>query len=104
MIAVEVKTIRTHILMLSSIVGDVSGLLVEKEMLLQSEKYCDDRKSKITNKLLLMVRSLIDISCLLSINLHQACVRKIMLNSLKYPVELCQVRTECSLRRWNLHH
>jgi hypothetical protein len=39
----------------------------------------------------LMMTSLIDLSFGLSINLHDACLKKIQLNQRKYPVELCKV-------------
>jgi hypothetical protein len=38
-----------------------------------------------------MMALLIDLSFGLSINLHDACIKKIQLNQRKYPVELCKV-------------
>ena len=39
-----------------------------------------------------MMALIIDVSNGLSINLHDACMKKIQLNQRKYPVELCKVR------------
>lgn len=39
-----------------------------------------------------MMELIIDVSYGLSINLHDACLKKIQLNQRKYPVELCKVR------------
>jgi hypothetical protein len=59
-----------------------------------NENQINDNDSDVIGNILgKMIVSLIDISYGLSINLHDACMKKIKLNQRKYPVELCKVCT-----------
>lgn len=80
---VDVTTIRDSLFFLSSIAGQLSMLFIEYNE--------ETHKIDVGSKILSMLLALVDISCLLSINLHHACYRKIELNNKKYPLALCQV-------------
>ena len=89
---VKVGNVRTHILILSSTAGDVSMMLVEGALQTQSKGEEDKRSCVLASKILKMITTLIEISCLVSVNLHQACVQKMEMNRKKYPIDLCKVR------------
>jgi hypothetical protein len=89
MIEVDVPIIRSLLFLLSSDAGELSKLFAAWKGNQSGE---DGQRHNATSKIRSMLGMLVEISCLISINLHQACCRKIDYNSKKYPIELCQVR------------
>lgn len=91
---VDVPIIRDLLFQISSDAGEVSKLLAERECFTtrngsMSEE--EKQKTDISSIISTMLSTLVEISSLLSINLQQACCRKIELNSKKYPIELSKV-------------
>jgi hypothetical protein len=81
----SVFTMRNIIFNLLIHMGNLSSQFVDVTRIYENH-------STIGTILSQMIVLLIDISSGVSINLYDACVKKIQLNSRKYPVELCKVR------------
>jgi hypothetical protein len=93
---VDVPIIRDLLFQISSDAGEVSKLLADRECFATRNGNMSEEEGKqrtdISSVISMMLSTLVEISSLLSINLQQACCRKIELNSKKYPVELSKVR------------
>jgi hypothetical protein len=92
--SVDVASIRDRLFFLSSFAGQLSMLFIEHKYSAESDQSNEaTHKIDVASKILSMLQELVYIAIELSINLHDACCRKIELNNKKYPAAICQVRT-----------
>jgi dCTP diphosphatase len=80
-----IRNVRSTIFRLLIHVGTLSSHFVIES---RTNYRADDVIGNILGQMIVL---LMDISCGLSINLHDACMKKIQLNQRKYPIELCKV-------------
>lgn len=86
---VDVRKIRSKIMLMTSVAGEMCMLFVnDKE---QIHDLTSDQKNTVAIKILRMLNILVEIAIMISIDLHQSCERKIEMNAIKYPVYLCKV-------------
>ena len=81
--------IRNLVLRLTVVMGTLSSLFLT--MMPSDDSDFFECNTQITSNMTNLLRTLINLSSTLTINLYKACSKKIDLNCRKYPVDLCKV-------------
>lgn len=96
----SLNAIRNLVLQLTVVMGTLSSLFLT--MVPSNDSDIFESNTLITSTVANLLRTLMELSSSLTINLHRACCKKMELNCQKYPIACCKVRN-CIDRILNEH-